>query len=343
VISADDLATIIIKRVIFHDVPKKVRGGSAKPTLSDVVTPVDPQQKTHLKVKLTRVIGSKHAYPVQFLETSGSPLPGLTRHITKNGCTADQFVKATQTLANYLFEQHVGSVSPGLLCVIEGTSSGLAALILMKLEREGGAQLTLSGAPGHQTFSMSVLNDLVLTDGTRLFKSAMFIRTGPGEDEFRSTVSDSQIPVTSSDDLAQFWIRFLGTTFLIEPRVATQRFFESAVSFINVAIPDPIVKSDVYDHLQSQVKSQKKIFSPKHFIEEFVPVDYQEQFTEHLAQEHIPLTQFTKALDDIQSKLKRRAYETKQGGMISVPADLPDLVEVRAEDILVKDSVLKIR
>lgn len=342
-ITSDDLATVVIRRVIFHDVPKKIHGGAAAPVLSDLETHVDAKQKAHLKTKLTRVLGSKHAYPIQFLSTTGSPLPNEVRHLTSAGRTPKEFVEASRKLANYLFEQQVGSVSPGLLCVIDAASSSLSSLILMKLEREGGAQLQLSGDPGHQTFAMSVLNDLVLTDGTRLFKSAMFIRTGTGEDDFRAAVSDSQLNVMASDDLAKFWLRFLGSTFLVEARVATQRLFESAIRFINTTITDPVIKSDIYDHLQSQLKSQKKMFSPKVFIEEFVPPDYQEQFRDHLKSEDISLTAFAKDLSDIETKLKRRAYETTKGGMISVPADLADIVVIRPEDILVKDSVLKVK
>jgi hypothetical protein len=85
------------------------------------------------------------------------------------------------------------------------------------------------------------------------------------------------------------------------------------------------------------------MFSPKVFIEEFVPPDYQEQFRDHLKSEDISLTAFAKDLSDIETKLKRRAYETTKGGMISVPADLADIVVIRPEDILVKDSVLKVK
>jgi len=34
----DDLATLVIKHVIFHDVPQKISDGGAKPQLSDVET-----------------------------------------------------------------------------------------------------------------------------------------------------------------------------------------------------------------------------------------------------------------------------------------------------------------
>jgi hypothetical protein len=45
VITSDDLATIVIRRVIFHDVPQKMKNGMAKPVLSDIETAVDATQE----------------------------------------------------------------------------------------------------------------------------------------------------------------------------------------------------------------------------------------------------------------------------------------------------------
>jgi len=190
---------------------------------------------------------------------------------------------------------------------------------------------------------MSVLNDLVLTDGTRLFKTAMFIRSGDGDDDFRAAACDDQYNVLSADDLAKFWMKFLGCGFLVEPRVATQRFFESTLSFINATITEPTVKSDVYDHLQSQMKSKVKTFAPKTFIQEYIPKEYQELFREHLETNRVSLNAFRKDVQDIESSLQRRAYRTTKGGMISVPADVADIIEIRPEDILVKDTVAKVK
>jgi len=343
VITNDDLATTVIKHVIFHDVPQRLRGTEVKPLLSDVETEVDAIQKAHLKTKLTRVLNSTKAYPIRFLPATASPVPVEVRHLTKSVYKADLFIEGSRKLANYLFEQHNGAISPGLLCVMDAIASSKPCLILMKLERERGAQLELSGAPGHQTFEMSVLNDLVLTDGTRLFKTAMFIRVGDGDDDFLASACDDQYNVLSADDLAKFWMTFLGCGFLLEPRVATQRFFESALLFINTTVTEPTVKSDIYDHLQSQLKSHAKNFAPKTFIQEFVPKEYQNQFRDHLVENNVSLTPFKKDLEDIESRLQRCAYQTTKGGMISVPAEIAEIVVIREKDILVKDTVAKVK
>ena len=342
-IKTDDLAQTTIRHVIFHDVPEKSHEGSAGPLLSDIETKVDASQKNHLLTKLTRVITSTKAYPVHFLRNTASPVPRQTRLLTSGGFNRKRFIDGSRELANYLFEQHTKATSPGLLCVIDAVSGSSSAIVLMKLERERGAQLELGGKEGEKTFSMSVLNDLVLTDGTRLFKSAMFIRTGTGDDDFKSQACEGQYHVFSSDDLAKFWMRFLGCGFVVEPRVATQRFFESTLDFISNVVTEPTVKADIYEHLQSQMKANTRTFAPHTFVQEYVPEEYQETYREYLQAANIPLAQFRKDVTDIEKSLERKLYKTKKGGVISVPAGVDDLIEIRTEDILVKDTVAKVK
>jgi hypothetical protein len=343
VITSDDLATLVIRRVIFHDVPKNVRKGSAKPDLSDLETNVSDQHKYHLQKKLTRVINSKYAYAIQFQDTPTSPLPGYVRDLTKTDCKSKDFIAASRDLANQLFDRQTGTASAGLLCTIDAVAGGRAAMIFMKLERENGAQLHPTGEEGKKTFTMNMLDDLFLTDGTKLFKAAMFLRTGKGDDDFRATVCDDQLNVLSSNDVAHYWMSFLGCSMEVAPRVATQRFFDSTLEFLSTAVSDSVMKSGIYEALQTELRSQKATFSPQSFISEHVPPELKKIFREHLKTDGVPLTAFSKDVTDIKGKLKRRAYETTKGGFISVPEEIADIVEIHPNDILVKDSVLKVK
>ena len=246
-------------------------------------------------------------------------------------------------MAKDLFEKQVSMVSPGLLCVIEVAAGGLAGLVLMKLERHEGAQLTLGSTNGKKTFSMSVIEDLVLTDSTRLFKAAMFLRTGPDDFDFIATACDSQQNVGSSDDLAKFWLKFLGCTFIAEPRVTTQRFFDASVTFINDFITDGVIKNDMYSSLHSELKSKKTTFSPRAFIEEYVPDEYRKPFREHMETHKVTLASFQKDTSDISNRLRRRSLETKNNVMVSVPEDLSELVTVSDDQIVVHDTVIRVK
>lgn len=248
----------------------------------------------------------------------------------------------SRNVASHLFEHQHGGISSGLLCAIDVAAGGLAGLVLMKLEREEGARLELTELKGKKAFAMSVLDNLVLTDGTRLFKTAMFLRTGAGDDDFRTAVCDTQLNVSASEDMARFWMRFLGCTFTVEPRVMTQRFYDSALSFINDEVTDPVQKNDLYEHLHSQIKAEKKTFSPKAFIEEYVPEEYQEPFRDHLMSDKVPLTNFAKDLEDIHSRLRHRAYLTTHGVKVDVPAESADVVDVQSDQIVVNDTLLHV-
>jgi len=155
VIKADDLAQTAIRHVIFHDVPEKSHEGSAGPLLSDIETKVDASQKNHLLTKLTRVITSTKAYPVHFLRDTASPVPRQARMLTSGGFNRKRFIDGSRELANYLFEQHTKATSPGLLCVIDAASASSSAIVLMKLERERGAQLELGGKEGEKILHVS--------------------------------------------------------------------------------------------------------------------------------------------------------------------------------------------
>jgi len=158
-VTGHHLAVMTVRKVIFHDIPSHQKGEEGSPTLATGETTVDPRRKTMLRTKLTRVLDSKAAYPILFGPDAGSPVPKVAREYTKKERHETAFVEATQALANHLYQVQHGTVSPGLLCVIEIAADGNHGLILMKLEREAGAQLKLDTSDNKTRFSMEVLDD----------------------------------------------------------------------------------------------------------------------------------------------------------------------------------------
>jgi hypothetical protein len=142
--------------------------------------------------------------------------------------------------------------------------------------------------------------------------------------------------------MAKFWLRFLGCALTVEPRVATERFFEATLDFINRSVTDPVDKNDIYQHLQSQLKSERRTFSPRSFIEDYFPKVYRKQFEEHLKESNVSLTAFSKDISDITHRLRKRAFHTKNGVIVSVPAESSDLVEVTNRRITVNDLLLTV-
>jgi len=308
--------------------------------LADAETELDQRRTALLKQKLVLVLGSSRAYDVEFAEPSSSKVPDAVRAMTKKGATKAAFIESSRAIANYLFEEHVGNVSPGLLCVIEIRMRGSRGIVLMKLEREAGAQLEEKIVSGKRSFEMSVLDNLVLTEGTKLFKSALFLREDG--DSFRSVACDSQLSSAAVESMAKFWLRFLGCRFVTDPRVATKSFFEAAVRTISEVIDDPTAKAQAFDSLHSELNSSRKTFAPKTYIDDYILETYRVAFQARLKEMKVPLQQFHKDNTDIASKLRRRTYKTARGATVTVSEEDANLVDVEKDKVIVNDSVVKV-
>src|SRR5690606_11357051 len=140
---------------------------------------------------------------------------------------------------------------------------------------------------------------------------------------------DDQSRVTASSEMARFWLQFLGCQVTLAPKVATERFYDSTVRFLNGHVTDPTDKNDLYEHLHSQLKSNQRQFSPRAFIADYVPASLRKALTEHLKGDGAPLNAFQKDLADIAGRMRRHAYRTKHGAIVTVPSDkVADLVQV---------------
>ena len=174
---------------------------------------------------------------------------------------------------------------------------------------------------GKKTFSTTVLDDLILTEGTKFFKNALFIRTAVGQDDFDAAVSDNQSRPGAEIEVAQFFLRgFLGCRFAEQPQVTTKRYFEVVSDFINERVEDPEQKYECYNHLFSQVTLQTGAVNPKKFKSDCLPLNLRGEFTEYLEERKVPLSKFPLDTSLIHAQLKRKLIHTKSDIMVSVPS-----------------------
>jgi hypothetical protein len=340
-ITAADLARLKINRIIFHDVPNRPKILETKVILADLETKIDIGKAKILYDRITQVLGSKHAYTMHFSPTPATKVPDEVRKYTSKGHTSEEFVAMSRELANYLFAQHTGATSPGLLCVMDVTVGTKRGLAILKLERQEGAEIKFSGEEGKRIFDFDVLENLILTDKTRLFKSALFVRHGAGDDDFDSHGCDSQGPGTS-EDVARFWLTYLGCKLAEEPRVSTRKWFEASIAFANEQISDAVAKNDFYEHVHSELKSNRKNFSPRQFLEERVSAGLRTAFKQFLEEHQVSLQSFTKDISEIKTRLRRKAYHTAHGISVTVPEEEENLVKIKAEQIVVHDNLVSI-
>jgi hypothetical protein len=334
-ITAADLARLRIVRTIFHDIPNRPRNYEGKPTLADLETTVDARREYILRNRVTSVLASKQAYGMRFSNAPITDVPKEVRAFTSAVHPPEEFVQMSRRLANHLFAQHTGATSAGLLCVMSVTSAAKAGIAVLKLEREEGAEIKFGGEEGKKVFDIDVLENLILTESTRLFKSALFLRNGLGDDDFDLGACDNQGP----EDVARFWLSYLGCELAEEPRVVTRRWYNASVDFANEHITDPVAINDFYEHLHSELKSNRKKVSPRDFIEQCLPKTLRIPYQQFLEKEKVSLQAFTKDVVEIKTRLSRRSLHTKNGISVTVPEGAEGRVKVDAEKIVVADSV----
>jgi len=329
-----------VRNVIFHDVPNNRGDGGTGVVLATDPTQIDAPRRRLLTAKLTKVLDSRSAYGIKFADGTSSPVPGEARVYTSQGYREAHFVALSQRLATQHHQVQNRTISPGLLCVIDIVVDGRHGLIIMKLEREQGAQLELERSrDGRIQFAMSVLENLVLTDGTKLFKTAAFLRTGPGDDDFDMSACDSQHRVLDSTEMARFWLSYLGCTVEEDARVTTSKFFNTTVEFANTHVTDLADKTHIYESLNTELRSNKREIIPRDFVRDFVPQDLQRPCIEFFQERHVPLRTFVKDVEDVRGALRRLTYVSEEGVRVSVPEGQNNLVEVDEERIVVNDRL----
>jgi hypothetical protein len=84
-------------------------------------------------------------------------------------------------------------------------------------------------------------------------------------------------------------------------------------------------------------------FSPKAFIEDYMPSAHRQKFENHLRERHVTLQQFTVDTSEIVGHLKRKTYYTSKGASVTIPEKAADLeVVIDEHQISVLDRVEKV-
>src|SRR5262249_53913192 len=146
-----------------------------------------------------------------------------------------------------------GNNNPGLLAMIDCMVGEQQAVVIIKLKSETGSRLFNDTGQGHRRYRMEVLRDLFLTEGTRVFKCALFV---PGS--MRILVCDDQRSSLRQYEVALFFLEeFLGCKRLEVGHVLTKRFYNATVDFLNEKIPEG-ERSELYDDLASQLRRKTR-------------------------------------------------------------------------------------
>lgn len=334
-----------VRRLILHDVVKRDDGDDFDAPPLDLASDLPEEVATIVTNKLVRALTSRNAYELEFDMESLSPVPAMIKDYTlqPRADQPEQFADYAAEIARVLIEsQSSNAVRSGVLAVIDGVMDGQRCLVLAKLERESGLRLETVSRQGRRVYSLEAVRNLVMTESTKLWKVAIFVRFGSDEDQVQVIGCDRQQGWGRERDMAAFWLGFLGCRLADRPSITTRRFYEAVVDYADQQIQEPEKKEEVYNHLLSQLRSRKETMSPESFAREFMPQDDEVPFLGYIEERGVPNEEFAVDTTAIRSKLKMRTYRTRRGARISAPVESESWLEVQNDVVIIRDEVVEV-
>jgi hypothetical protein len=215
---------------ISHLVPQRKRSDPvpAELKLSEAVCQLGEDVRGKIQANFRGVL-AKHGRPVvEELEVKKSTVPD---RIYEYLAQQRDLVDVSIDLAELLFESQKGRSPAGLLLVAAARLVGKRALLIVKLEQEGGLRAGDVLVEGKRAFDMSYFADLLMTEHNRMHKAALFCVDGVPEDgPIEGWAADKQLV----GKMAQFWLQaFLGCRQKEDPKRLTEKFHEVAVDWVD--------------------------------------------------------------------------------------------------------------
>jgi len=170
------------------------------------------------------------------------------------------------------------------------------------------------------TLQVIRLDDLMLTQKTRVFKVALFIRQGGTK--ISGEASDTQTGNETATEVAKFFLRdFLGCHYCRLPEVTTEQYFLAAQELINDTIDDPAARAGALLALITDLSSAADYVDPLRFAHQHMPTNAGDAFLEGLVNQDLPKTQFHKDTKRIASRLRRVSYDFDSGIVVFGPRE----------------------
>jgi nucleoid-associated protein YejK len=314
-----DVSKLTLRNVVLHAVPKasaKDKQG-ASVTLSDLAADLDGPRRAFLEEKIRTTLRFK-ARPV--VEELATPAANVIRAYLQAEEETPDLVAASRQLAEMLYTSQPGISPAGVVLVAEMEYAGSRALLFAKLDREAGMRSAFVRTDdGQLRVDIDFLEDLFVTDGTKVFKIGVFATDDIKADgTLRGTVVDEQ---SRGHEVARFFMStFLGCGFSQRPQELTENFMRGTEDFINSSrVPDAETKARYTTALLSTLQSQAKDLSVIKFATDFLDPGDRDAYVSAMTERGVLQGLIKKDTSLVQSRLKRVQIETEHDVFIMAP------------------------
>ncbi len=326
------LSNLKIDRIIIHQIYRRSEDGNkVPPTQSHEYTHFESSAMEAFKTRVKDALGDgSKAVQMQIINQGPNDLPALINSLMDQD--EDLFAVSSYDIANKLTDaQQMKSIPGGIVVVFSGTQGSFSKKFfgVIKAEVHSGYEKLIDNKTNE--ISLKFVEELLLTPGTRLYKTAGFFENSTYDesnsdlnDKWTVMVADNQINKVDGKAAAKyFYSDFLGCGYPQTSARTTKLFYDFTSSFItNLDIPAS-EKSDLLNSLTTYLKvDTSSSVSASEFAERyFDDIDLQDNFTSFLDDSGLPNSAFTKDIEHIESKLKYRNVNFKSNVKISAPSE----------------------
>jgi len=326
--------TLKLHDVVVHRVPAKGNPTLSGPILSEAPSPHDSNVFAFFRQRMSGVMANK-GLPIEpdpKLLNTDPAIGDVLRAVASVVSDPAQLVPASREIATRLYLAQDKRNPEGILVVARGDIDGEPCVGILKLEHERGVQAEEEqNDAGQLVFRIVLHDDLLLTEKTAVFKSAVFRRRDPHDETLVAEASDLQ----NQRDLAGFFLtKFLGCRLVDDPPEATRKYFDAAEHFLNTQVADPEKLARYEGALLAQMNSSVATIDPDRFARDHLDAKEHQPFLDHLNSAGAHTTSFPKDTERIKARIKRVAYRFDSGiKLAGTPAAMTEHVEIaQSED-----------
>lgn len=306
-----DLTTLGIQKAIVHDIPKHKKDDfSISPIYSEQESLLNESLKSFFKENIIKALGRDRSFKICYNKKSDSPINKCVDSILFDD---KNFVFQSKEIATHLYNKQKGHNSSGILFILHCTLSGSNISIIMKLERDDGARLTMN--PKTNSFDITEVKDLMLTSKTKIFKIALLLKRDDYEIDFDGSIMDFQINAIVRKELSSFFIDdFLGCVPYHDPKVTTQSFYNHTTTFIKTIVKDKIKQAKYIQDLNSYLQRNNQMINPKEFADEYLATPFErDEYKAYLDTKNFDFNSFSKDLSLIRTKIEKFIVSFENG------------------------------
>ncbi|NJA04554.1 nucleoid-associated protein [Methylococcaceae bacterium WWC4] len=326
------LLNLSIDRIIIHQIYQRNQDGNkVDPSQSHEYTNFDHTAMEAFKARVIDALGEgSKAVQMEIVNQGQNDLPTLVDKMIDQDKAS--FAVSSYDIAKKLTDaQHRRSIPGGIIVIFSGKQGHPLKRFLGIIKAEIHSAYEKEVNQGTNEISLKFVEEVLLTPGTRLYKTAAFFEKSGHEDtstdlneKWSVMISDYQISQADGKVAAQyFYSDFLGCGYPQTSARTTKLFYESASSFIVELDISETDKIDLFNALTTYLKvDTSSTISSSDFASKYFDVDTQDAFTGYMEDSGLPTESFTKDTTHIANKLKFRKVSFSKNIKITAPSDI---------------------